>query len=458
MKKKLSDIFTKNYRYSFFFIIIIFISQIKLNYTSTAQQCRLYNKCLLCKLCGSETNTVCDCEWDPEAQSCSKMLINNIKLNKWYNELSDCDENNEINNSDYCPSKKVYTIDDFEHDKIILNINKDRNNKYGKDFIYCYFEFVDENQAYGYNLTINYTSEINFSLNPKIILTIYTKESENNETTVEISENYEKYFNQLYKLTYVILLKAQYNIMPVSFILTKESKTNLVVIIVFSFIFVGVLFTIICCSTRYSNRRKRRKRQQLILLRAQRDLEHIQPVQIDSEVDQEVLKRENTEKLNSLFETRLAEHIYKKEYNQYGGGCSICLDNFNKKSKVSITSCNHVFHYKCIYEWLFKNILCPKCPNCNNEILKDNENNAENINENNDKGEISYEDKNINTNATKTIQIKKKDNNKKQMGDTSTQNEIIINGNSLAFNIRNNEGITSKRKMVNAKNDNKKKK
>ena len=70
----------------------------------------------------------------------------------------------------------------------------------------------------------------------------------------------------------------------------------------------------------------------------------------------------------------MIKHIYKKEYNQYGGGCSICLNKFNEKSEVSITSCQHVFHYKCIHNWLYKNIKSPKCPNCKYDILKDEDN------------------------------------------------------------------------------------
>ena len=71
----------------------------------------------------------------------------------------------------------------------------------------------------------------------------------------------------------------------------------------------------------------------------------------------------------------MAQHLYKKEYNEFGGGCSICLAEFKKKSKVSITSCKHVFHYNCIHDWLYKNIRNPKCPNCNHEILNDEEEN-----------------------------------------------------------------------------------
>ena len=73
----------------------------------------------------------------------------------------------------------------------------------------------------------------------------------------------------------------------------------------------------------------------------------------------------------------MIKHFYKKEYNIYDGGCSICLNKFNEKSEVSITSCKHVFHYKCIHNWLYKNVKNPKCPNCNNEILNEDKNSHE---------------------------------------------------------------------------------
>ena len=454
MRIMLSNISIINYFFPFF-TIILFISHLKINYSNTPQFCSLLNNCLFCKMCGNESNTLCDCEWDPIYESCSKSIVGNIKLDKWYNELSDCEEDD--SSPIYCSTKTTYTVDDLEDDKIIININKDNNNRYGKNFIYCYYEFIDEDKQYSYDININYSS--NIFLKPKIIFVYYIDERDKNKDNFEeIQDNYEKSFDTLYQFYLLILLKDEYNESPVSIILTRTTNTKVRLIVSFflTIIFLAVMFSIICCTTRYLNRRTR---EHLILLRAQRDLEHIQPVVINSEVDTDALKRENTEKLNYLFETKLSEHIYKKEYNQYGGGCSICLENFNKKSKVSITSCNHVFHFKCIHEWLFKNILCPKCPNCNNEILKDYDKNSENNNEiNNENGDSSYDDNNEkNTNVTKTIQIKKKDNNKKKNDDISSQNEMLVNGNSLAIGIKNNESPNSKRKMLNPKSNKKKK-
>jgi len=83
------------------------------------------------------------------------------------------------------------------------------------------------------------------------------------------------------------------------------------------------------------------------------------------------LEKINKQKLDYLFNNKMAKYLYKKEYNQYGGGCTIWLAEFNKKSEVSITTCNHVFHYKCIHDWLYQNVKNPKCPNCSHEVLKE---------------------------------------------------------------------------------------
>ena len=40
--------------------------------------------------------------------------------------------------------------------------------------------------------------------------------------------------------------------------------------------------------------------------------------------------------------------------------CSICLDKLNTKT-IKMLPCNHLFHKKCINEWLKNSIQCPLC-------------------------------------------------------------------------------------------------
>ena len=65
------------------------------------------------------------------------------------------------------------------------------------------------------------------------------------------------------------------------------------------------------------------------MLRIQQENDNMNNYNENSENIEEI----NKEKLDILFSKKMAEHYYKSEYNQYGGGCSICLENFKKNQK-----------------------------------------------------------------------------------------------------------------------------
>lgn len=41
--------------------------------------------------------------------------------------------------------------------------------------------------------------------------------------------------------------------------------------------------------------------------------------------------------------------------------CSICLENYEIGDKISILSCEHFYHKRCLNEWLKKKEECPLC-------------------------------------------------------------------------------------------------
>lgn len=41
--------------------------------------------------------------------------------------------------------------------------------------------------------------------------------------------------------------------------------------------------------------------------------------------------------------------------------CIICLENYKKNDEISILSCDHYYHTKCLNEWLKKKEECPLC-------------------------------------------------------------------------------------------------
>ena len=81
--------------------------------------------------------------------------------------------------------------------------------------------------------------------------------------------------------------------------------------------------------------------------------------------------KKNKELIKQLFENILTPKIFSKDIILNNcENCSICLDAFEcDKSSVCITPCNHIFHYDCLKKWVDDNVLTPKCPNCNNNLI-----------------------------------------------------------------------------------------
>jgi hypothetical protein len=46
-------------------------------------------------------------------------------------------------------------------------------------------------------------------------------------------------------------------------------------------------------------------------------------------------------------------------------------------TQISKLECKHIFHHACLKDWLFKEVLKPKCPNCNYFVVE----NLQNLNE-----------------------------------------------------------------------------
>ena len=83
-------------------------------------------------------------------------------------------------------------------------------------------------------------------------------------------------------------------------------------------------------------------------------------------INNENLKKLNTKLLDNMLKTKLTGVKYEEKNNYFKNDCTICLEEFSKSKKlVSILECKHIFHNNCLIDWINKNILNPKCPNCN---------------------------------------------------------------------------------------------
>lgn len=68
---------------------------------------------------------------------------------------------------------------------------------------------------------------------------------------------------------------------------------------------------------------------------------------------------EKTDHVIKISSTRY-ETLDEKIQNE-NKSCSICIIDFEKEDKISITNCNHIFHTDCITEWGKYKTECPIC-------------------------------------------------------------------------------------------------
>ena len=353
-------------------IILFFIYNIIL---INCESCFDYNDCFNCTMCGDESNTYCNCAWQTNGFSNYCIEDEFRSLSEWYKELLKCSNNEE--QELYCSGKDIiYSKDDLNSDTLTFQIRPDSRGNYGKKMLFCFYNYIDESSN-DYKLNIQFSDS---STNkPKVAYGCSSNEKWIDKAQ-KIEESKELTCSGGYNIFFLALLKTQYKSSPITFQLTlkKSSLNKYVAAFSVAIIFILLITCIICCTTRYYNNKARRQIRILMNERARANMIRIEEENNNMDIDNaENLEEINKEKLDQLFATKMAEHLYKSEYNQYGGGCSICLENFKKKSKVSMTPCNHVFHFNCIKDWLYKNAKNPKCPNCNKEVLANDESNID---------------------------------------------------------------------------------
>lgn len=373
--------------------------------------CEDFKDCFNCTMCGEINSKICDCIWSTKGTNgqCIKDFEGRY-LTDWYTELSVCKDS--IDREKYCVSDSVYTKDDLNSDySITFEINNDPQGNYGKKMIFCKFNYMDETSS-DYLLNIQFSTKV--KIKPKVAYGCSFLDSSQDKIQ-KIEEDKEISCSSSTNIYFYALLQEEYDSSPVMFKISLEHSKVYKYITAFSIVIIFLLMItcVMCCISRSYNNKARRQLRYLMNQRARENMLRIQQENIlinNYNENNENIEEINKAKLDELFSKKMAEHFYKSEYNQYGGGCSICLDNFKKKSKVSMTPCKHVFHYKCIKDWLYKNAKNPKCPNCNKEVLVEDE-----------------IDNDIKGDENKIIKVKKKQNNNN-----------IMNTNNINVNINNN--------------------
>ena len=161
----------------------------------------------------------------------------------------------------------------------------------------------------------------------------------------------------------------------------------------------------------------------------------------NEKIEKKEEEEEDEEKIKELFENELAPIKYNKNLGFKDGNactvCTICIEDFKVDiSKVSVTPCQHVFHFKCLNDWLMKNLLHPKCPNCNYNLLQEKKNDCLRNQGLNDIPEIPVVISRNSENRMINIQRYNDHNNSIDM-----ENGLESNENRLIQRNENNRGI-----------------
>ena len=390
--------------------VILFFTFHKL-FIHCKTDCKAYTDCFNCTMCGDANAEYCDCVWATIGGAGTCQTDEFRYLSEWYTELTTC-KNNEDQKT-YCSGKDtIYTRDDLNSDYSISFYINDFKGNYGKKMLYCYYNYFDETLS-DYTLNIQFSKSIGNK--PKVAYGCsFNNEQEKFQV---IEENKEISCSGANNIFFMALFQEEYSTSPLLFKITLKNVSVSKYVTAFSIVIMVLLLMtcVICCITRLYNNKARRQLRILMNQRARENMIRIQQENDNMEFDDsENIEEINRLKLDELFTKQMAEHTYKSEYNKYGGGCSICLEDFKKKSKVSKTPCNHVFHHKCIKDWLQKNAKNPKCPNCNKEVISD---------------DISIDEKGEKIDEANIIKVKKK---------SQTNNHENVLNNNLNFAGRNN--------------------
>jgi hypothetical protein len=321
-----------------------------------------------------------DCEWNPNSETCNK---GNLKSAFNYNFFSTCyDEKSLKIQKEYCGNSDI----NFDDEKTVeINLVK-KDRKYGIANLYCEYNYEPASEEKNVFYKIKGMISGSFSYYFQADLIITNKDGNIDKMPLQ---NFENDYDSLKSIKIQIYCKqVSYSNLFIIKIERNEIKKNYKI-----FISVGiiVLVCIICGVTVYCFSRKAaenaRRRQQLFLELAyqrrrqtQTDLNGV-PIspyrEPSSSSESEIsLTDINTQKIEKMLKTTLAPIKYYTHLGDKDGNpssvCTICLEDFKEgKSNVSMTPCQHVFHYKCLSNWLMKNVINPKCPNCNHNFLED---------------------------------------------------------------------------------------
>ena len=356
-------------------IIIIIIFNLLIISKSDLTCNTSYNECFNCSVCGEISSNMCNCKWDTNSKNCLNVPEKSI-YSDFYNNFDSCtDSNSNQIMQKYCGALALELDDKNE-----IEINIPNNGGiYGTQNLYCKYIFIppdneDSSYTIDYNTISNNYNHVYLYMTINIDDQIITGYLPKKAMT--------KSYDNIKELTLLLYFSESITAVPFSIRITKTismAKRDLFFAIGLIFISCLLCILIVFCLSRkikYNTRVRQRALLQLALARQRAVYNNTEEERVSSESNRSNEpneEEENKKKIDILLKTILSPKKFLKEYGlKDGNTCTICIENFKeKKSKVSVTPCQHVFHFKCLSNWLVNNVMNPKCPNCNYNLLEE---------------------------------------------------------------------------------------
>ena len=375
---------------NFILYIIIFNVSIKITYQF---YCDKTQYCSECTICGKDTNIYCACNFN-NAFCKNEYNHNYTILSDFLFNYDGCITNNEefydicgisdiylepgINNTiKFTPTRETNILCYYN-----LKLGKKNNNLYitlkkkEKEYIdislyFIYYFQTDETNIFTYN-GINSENDFCYFINE------YNVEMVSIYASIKDIQNINDFSIDFYLETNSITTKISHNI-------DTKNKKKLIFIIIIGIIALIIIFLILLLIIKKCKRKKNKRK-------------NMEIIKIDKELSIKGFKSINRDKVKLLFKDELSPKIYhKKDVKNDSYKCTICQEDFEEGiSFVTTTKCKHNFHFNCFKKFVEKNIIFPKCPNCNTPILNkeniSNQNLTNNINQSS-----AFENNNQNT-------------------------------------------------------------
>ena len=385
------------------FLIILSLLSFSKNENTT---CKLSEDCDTCNFCGDAELEYSTCNF--ENVFCHHIQNDNYEYNSKFKNLYSkfFREDLEINN--FCVQKK-FELNSMTETFTILDTRKNVGLLTNKLKINCDYEIINDYYYEHNSDQAKLSFEIkNSKQNKRISFRLFLiYQTGDNVRFLELGDDklrggpLEKKLDSISSLDLLIDFKNNYGknlidgeSLEITLITSNPSKQTRIIILVITIICIVLIILIIVLIILYFVIKKRME------TRYRENLEN------EAKEKQKELERKK-KLVKDLLEGCLKPVLFTKNTSINDCiSCTICIDDFEiGKSQISITPCNHIFHYECIKKWIEDNVLNPQCPNCkynffdnfvHSSVVKINNNNTNNNEQNDNNGNNNVQNNNDN--------------------------------------------------------------